>query len=266
MLRNSTFASVIVLCCISYGHAQEATEVKPSAASVADVNGTWKWEREFNGNKIEFVLKLKQDQGKISGSYQAIFGADAPAELSAANEIKEAKLDGNQLSFAVVRQFNGNDFRIDYSGTVDGSTIKGTQTRDGRNGRTESEWVAQKSSSLSDVVGKWNISFESINGDKINSAFTLSEDGGKLKGKYHSQFFGENDIKNIEYKDGKLTFEVVFENDQGSVALKYNAEAKGENLTGTIKSSFGGQDNETKFEGKRESERKVEKAAEQEKE
>jgi hypothetical protein len=38
--------------------------------------------------------------------------------------ISEGKADGDNVSFAVVREFNGNQFRINYKGKVSGDEMK----------------------------------------------------------------------------------------------------------------------------------------------
>ena len=41
-----------------------------------------------------------------------------------AKPISEGKVDGDNVSFAVVREFDGNQFRINYKGKVSGDEMK----------------------------------------------------------------------------------------------------------------------------------------------
>src|SRR5262249_27360316 len=85
-------------------------------ASAADVNGTWKANVETPNGQIETTFTFKMADGKLTGTVNSTMGGEAP--------ISEAKLDGDKIAFAVVRQFNGNEFRINYKGTVQEKEMK----------------------------------------------------------------------------------------------------------------------------------------------
>jgi hypothetical protein len=110
------------------------------------------------------------------------------------------------------------------------------------------EWKAKRHVGPEDVVGKWNLSFESRNGQKIESSMAIAMGGNdKLAGTYHSGFFGDAAMKNTTIKDGALSWEVVFETDNGEFALSYSGKPAGDSMKGIIKSAVGGQENETPF-------------------
>ncbi len=75
------------------GDEKEAKKVVPS--------GTWKWERTFNDNTRTFVLRLKMDGDKVTGTYKG-----------RRDEVKitDAKMDGDTLSFQYKRETG--DFRF----------------------------------------------------------------------------------------------------------------------------------------------------------
>ena len=103
------------------------------------VDGTWKWSfTTQNGDTRESTLKLKQDGEKVTGTVTGRQGNET--------EIKDGKLDkdGN-LSFNVVREFNGNSFTQKYNGKVDGDTIKGKIEMQGRDGEARTrDWEAKR--------------------------------------------------------------------------------------------------------------------------
>ena len=111
----------------------------------ADPTGTWTWTTpgRGGGEGRESTLKLKMEGGKLTGAIagRRRGGDQAPQEI----QIKEAKLNGNDLSFVVSREFNGNTFTQKYNGKIEGDTITGKITMQGRDGESrERDWVAKR--------------------------------------------------------------------------------------------------------------------------
>lgn len=79
----------------------------------ADVTGTWKGEATGRGGAPTFTFK--QDGSTLTGS-TAGRGGDV--------QISNGKVDGDNVSFEVTREFNGNSMTIKYTGTVSGNTMK----------------------------------------------------------------------------------------------------------------------------------------------
>jgi len=91
------------------------------AALAADVTGKWTSEGMGRGNKGgkgggTQTFTLKQDGATLTGTVQ---GGRGPA-----GEIANGKVDGDNVSFEVTREFNGNSMTIKYSGTVSGGSMK----------------------------------------------------------------------------------------------------------------------------------------------
>jgi hypothetical protein len=82
----------------------------------ADVAGTWKGSIETPNGTMENTFVFKVDGSKLTGTVES-----GPMGQS---DIAEGKVDGDKLSFVVVRNFNGNEFRMNYKGTVSGDEIK----------------------------------------------------------------------------------------------------------------------------------------------
>ena len=57
----------------------------------------------------------------------------------------DGKVDGNNVSFTVKREFNGNTLVTKYEGTVKAMNMKLKITREGQNGPQTSEVAAKKS-------------------------------------------------------------------------------------------------------------------------
>jgi hypothetical protein len=84
------------------------------AAFAADVTGKWASEAMGKGGPQTFTLK--QDGATLTGTVQG--GRGGPAE------VKNGKVDGDNVSFEVTREFGGNSMTIKYSGSVSGGTMK----------------------------------------------------------------------------------------------------------------------------------------------
>jgi hypothetical protein len=107
------------------------------AVFAADVTGKWTFEQQGRNGAQTITMMLKADGSNLTGTVDA--GRGGPAE------IKDGKIDGDNISFNVVREFNGNTMTTKYAGTVSGDEIKLTVERPGRDGNTmKSEVVAKK--------------------------------------------------------------------------------------------------------------------------
>ncbi len=79
-------------------------------ASAADFAGTWKGSLETPNGAMENTFVFKTDGDKLTGTVSMGDFGDA--------EISEGKVDGDNLAFAVVRSFNGNEIKLLYKGTL----------------------------------------------------------------------------------------------------------------------------------------------------
>jgi len=106
-----------------------------AGSALADgIDGKWtserKMERDGQSMTIKQLFDLKSDGGKIKGSVTVMFGDN---EMKA--DVNSGKVDGNKFSFTVTMQTPNGDMKQIYEGTVEGSTIKGTATREGGQAR-----------------------------------------------------------------------------------------------------------------------------------
>ena len=106
-----------------------------SLAWAADVSG--KWTAQVPGRQgatVETTFNFKVESGKLTGTMSGQQGDIA---------ISDGKVSGDDISFNVVREFNGNSFKIVYKGKVSGEEIKFTRTIEGRDA-PPTEFTAKK--------------------------------------------------------------------------------------------------------------------------
>src|SRR4051794_40813072 len=85
-------------------------------ASAADVTGTWKANTETPNGNFETTFVFKADGAKLDGTTSNQFSGETP--------ISDGKIEGDNLSFTVAANFNGNEFKLNYKGKVAGDEIK----------------------------------------------------------------------------------------------------------------------------------------------
>ena len=97
-----------------------------AAALAADFNGKWTAEvpgRQGGTTTTTFTFKV--DSGKLTGTMSNQMGD---------MEITNGKVDGDNISFDVIRTFNDNKVTLTYTGKADGDGIKFTRTMSGFGG------------------------------------------------------------------------------------------------------------------------------------
>ena len=129
------------------------------------ITGTWSWAQQRRGGAggaepaadapvRKTTLKLKADGEKLTGTIAQPMGGrgggggggGAAAAAPTPTEISDGKIKGDEISFSVKREFNGNAMVIKYNGKVDGDKITGTVEAPGRGGAepTPRPWTATR--------------------------------------------------------------------------------------------------------------------------
>jgi hypothetical protein len=111
-----------------------------AGAAVADdkanPTGTWKWSVERNGETFDLTLKLKLEDGKVTGTL---------TRGDQETKIEDGKFKDGEVSFTVTNERNGQKFTRKYTGKVSGDALKGKIEFE-RNGETISrDWDAKRS-------------------------------------------------------------------------------------------------------------------------
>ncbi len=105
-------------------------------ALAADISGKWTAEMQGRGGQtMTTTCEFKVDGDKLTGTVTG--GRGGPVEIS------DGKISGDDISFAVVREFGGNSIKQMYTGKVSGDEIKFKVEVEGREGSGR-EFTAKK--------------------------------------------------------------------------------------------------------------------------
>jgi hypothetical protein len=112
-----------------------------SQAGPAD--GTWTWTQPGRNGQPDrtSTLTLKTEGDKLTGAISAMGRQNTPNEI----KITDGKITGDEVSFKVTRERQGNTFTQKYTGKVSGDTIKGKVSSTTPSGEERTtDWEAKK--------------------------------------------------------------------------------------------------------------------------
>lgn len=119
-------------------HLAAGLLVLATSVFAADVSGKWKAEMPGrNGETRTVTFNLKADGDKLTGTMSGGMGGDA--------KLQDGKVDGDNVSFNIVREFNGNSMKINYKGKLEGEELKMQMMREGAD--QPREFVAKRDAS-----------------------------------------------------------------------------------------------------------------------
>src|SRR6478736_1547846 len=111
-----------------------------------DLTGNWKSSfTNQDGTVRETTFKLKAEGEKLTGSISGRNNDTA---------IDEGTIKGDEISFKVTREFNGNKMVIKYTGKVSGDTITGKSESERDGEKRSRDWVAKREAAKADSAAK----------------------------------------------------------------------------------------------------------------
>src|SRR6185295_3233885 len=99
-----------------------ALAVASLSAFAADITGTWKAEFETQRGLQKYTFTLKQDGANVTGKANV----ERDGEKRDA-EFKDAKLDGDTVTFVESLKIQDNEINITFTGKISGDEIKFTR-------------------------------------------------------------------------------------------------------------------------------------------
>ncbi len=190
------------------------------------ITGDWEFKMTFGEREITAKVSFVQNaDGTLSGTWTSRRGA---------RELSDVKFEDGKVSF--VRSFSRQDreFKMTYSGTVEGGTIKGTISSE----RGESPFEAVRIVGPEAVIGEWNMKLK-MGERQFESKLVISKNAdGSLSGQWLSDY-GEHVVSDVKFENGKLTFNRKSKLGEREWESSFEGTVEGNQLKGAIKSERG---------------------------
>ncbi|HWO01549.1 MAG TPA: hypothetical protein VNS63_19980 [Blastocatellia bacterium] len=212
---------------------------RPRAFQGASVVGSWDVTIDSPQGQRTVVMVIKKDGEKLSGAMKSQAG-ERPLDSVA--------LKGDEITFVMTRQVQGQDMVITYKGKVAKDSMKGDADF---GGLATGTWTAvphkeeaaatsggagpspaAQSSGATNISGAWDVTVETSGGSGSPS-FTFKQDGEKLTGNYKGQF-GEAPLTGtVKGDDVKFTINISAQGQ--SMTVTYTGKITGkDSMKGTV--------------------------------
>jgi hypothetical protein len=152
--------------------------------------------------------------GDMTGRYE-FFGGEIP--------MKDLKLEGNQVTFALEMGWGDQTFTLNFKGTLDGKNIKGQMTSD----RGTSEITGKKAEEASVVVGTWEFTRETDRGTRI-STLKIKPD---MTGTYTMRD-NEVEVKDLKVDGNNVSFKIELSFNDRQFTMEFKGMVEGKTLKG----------------------------------
>jgi hypothetical protein len=83
------------------------------------------------------------------------------------------------------------------------------------------------------ILGRWDVIVHELNGGQYPSWFEVTDNAGKLAGRFVGRVGSQRPIKTIEFANGKLTFSLPVQYERHKSDLKFEGSLAGGRLEGT---------------------------------
>ena len=106
------------------------------AVFAADISGNWKGTAEGPQGNLERSFVFKVDGSKLTG--------ETTSEMLGKSTIAEGKIDGDNITFSITANMQGNELKLSYKGKVTGNEIQLTSEMSGGPGGQPITWHLKK--------------------------------------------------------------------------------------------------------------------------
>lgn len=188
--------------------------------------GEWDMKLNFDGQQMTSILSFaKGKEGELTAQWVSIMGI---------SEVKEIKREGKDITFNLISQFGYQEFTSNFIGTLEEGELSGLLSTDQGEITTE----GKKLKRMPAILGSWNMTIK-MGEREFNTVLLVTTDKQKkLQAEWQSEW-GEHEITDVQFKDGKLRFSRVSKFGDREWETTYEGTLKGHTLTGTFSSQQG---------------------------
>ena len=183
--------------------------------------GEWDMKLNFDNWQMTSILSFAKDkEGDLTAQWVSIMGV---------SEVKDIKREGKDITFTLISQFGDQEFTSNFVGTLEKGELSGLLTSDQGEVTTE----GKKLKRMPPILGSWNMTIK-MGEREFNTVLVVTLDKQKkLQAEWQSEW-GEHEITDVQFKDGKLTFSRVSKFGDREWETTYEGTLKGHALTGTF--------------------------------
>ena len=254
--RISEFGIEVCLAALLlFANLSPACAAEGDAQTAPTLEGTWRWtftmpDGATNRPKLRFTV----ENGMLHGTTSFRAGTEVP--------VTNILVNGDQLSFQVVRQRNGENIVTGYTGKWSEKTIKGKIESNWAGEKQVFDWDAQRAHLGVEGVWKWTNSFFAGfggggggpggrgpgargggRGRGFESRVELEQDGEKLTGKTIGARFGRPiHITNGSFTNNEVYFEIERTFGEIKSVTKHHGKQNGDTIKGTLETEIDGEE------------------------
>jgi len=205
-----------------------------AAPSGKGLFGEWDMKLDFGNSQMTSILSFGRDkEGELAAQWVSIFGI---------GEVKDIKRKGKDITFTLINDIGGQEYIGNFIGTVEKGELAGVLSSDSGEIATEGKRLRR----MPLILGSWDMTL-TMGDREFKTVLVVSADKEKkLQAEWQSQW-GEHEISDVQFKDGKLTFSRVSKFGDRDWETTYEGALKGHTLTG----KFSSQQGEINADGKR---------------
>lgn len=191
----------------------------PAMADHHNTLGDWSMVMDFQGQDVPGVLTISEAEG---GGLAGKWTADGES-----TDLRDVKYEDGTLTFERTVNYQGTDFDITYSGTIDGDSITGSFSTDA--GELETNGTRGAESSGGGLAGSWTL--------QVNSQLGDNERGLIVKDDMTAVYVADGEefeVEDLKLDGDAVTFTVSLSLEGNDLTLDFEGKLDGDSLTGEL--------------------------------
>jgi len=188
--------------------------------------GEWEMKLNFDSSQMNSLLTFARDkEGELTAQWVSIFGI---------GEVKDIKRKGKDITFTLYNQIGYSEYIGNFTGTLEKGELAGVLSSDQGEIMTE----GKKLKRMPPILGSWDMALKMGDREFKTVLLVTVDKEKKPQAKWQSQW-GEHEISDVEFKEGKLTFSRISKFGDREWETTYEGVLKGHTLTGKFSSQQG---------------------------